>query len=137
MTVKHLGAVTLTGEEILKQAVKVLGTRKAEDVCALDIRGISIIADYFLIASGNSNTQVRSLAEEIESKLSEAGIEPLRVEGTQSSTWIIIDYGSIIIHIFMRDTREFYNIEHLWADAKPVDISAFADNGEEEKTEEK
>lgn len=132
-----MGAVTLTGEEILEKAVKVLGTRKAEDVCALDIRGISIIADYFLIASGNSSTQVRSLAEEIEFKLTEAGVEPLRVEGTQSSTWIILDYGSVIIHVFMRDTREFYNIEHLWADAKPVDLSAYADDGEEDKPEEK
>lgn len=123
----------MTGEEILKKAVQVLGTRKAEDVSALDIRGISIIADYFLIASGSSTTQVRSLAEEIEFKLTEAGVEPLRVEGTQSSTWIILDYGSVIIHVFMRDTREFYNIEHLWADAKPVDISAFAESEEENK----
>ena len=77
-----------------------------------------------MLASGGSNTQVRSLAEELEFKLSQAGVEPLRVEGAQTATWIILDYGDVIIHIFHRETRKFYNLEHLWADGKPVELPA-------------
>ncbi|CDZ23614.1 iojap family protein [[Clostridium] cellulosi] len=122
-------AVFLTGKEILKEAVKILNGRKAEDIKAIDIAGISILADYFLIASGSSTTQVRALAEELEFKLSEIGVEPLRVEGMQSSTWIILDYGSVVIHIFHRDTRSFYNLERLWADGREVELSKVADGG--------
>lgn len=118
-------AVKLTGKEILTTALNILNKRKAEDVIALDIGGVSIISDYFLIASGNSNTQVRSLAEDIEFKLSQLGVEPLHVEGTQTSTWIILDYGSVLIHVFHRETRQFYNLEHLWADSKELNISDF------------
>ncbi|MEG6571874.1 ribosome silencing factor [[Clostridium] cellulosi] len=119
----------MTGKEILKEAVKILNGRKAEDIKAIDIAGISILADYFLIASGSSTTQVRALAEELEFKLSEIGVEPLRVEGMQSSTWIILDYGSVVIHIFHRDTRSFYNLERLWADGREVELSKVADGG--------
>ena len=115
--------VVLTGMEILKKAVLVLGGRKAEDIKAIDIAGVSIIADYFLLASGTSNTQVRSLAEELEFKLSQEGITPLRVEGMQTATWIILDYGSVVMHIFHKDTRQFYNLERLWADGRDIDLS--------------
>lgn len=121
-------AVILTGKEILTKAVQILGKRKAEDIKAIDIGGISIIADYFLIASGSSNTQVRSLAEELEDKLSEAGVNPLRVEGAQTATWIILDYGSVVIHVFHRETRQFYNLERLWADGREVELSALTDS---------
>jgi iojap-like ribosome-associated protein len=117
--------VELTGKEILEKAVLILGGRKAEDIKAIDIAGVSIIADYFLLASGTSNTQVRTLAEELEFKLSQEGINPLRVEGAQTATWIILDYGSVVIHIFHRDTRQFYNLERLWADGRDVDLDTF------------
>ena len=117
-----LEAVSLTGKEILTQAAKVLDSRKAEDVMAIDIEGISIIADFFLLASGGSNTQVRALADELELKLSQAGVQPLRIEGAQTATWIIIDYGSVVIHIFHRETRKFYNLERLWADGKLFEL---------------
>jgi ribosome-associated protein len=71
---------------------------------------------------------VSALAEELEFRLSQAGIEPLRVEGKQASTWIILDYGSVIIHVFHRETRQFYNLERLWADGKPVELPE-EDNG--------
>lgn len=125
-----MGAVSLTGKEILTKAVQILGGRKAEDIKAIDIGGLTIIADYFLIASGNSNTQVRALAEEIEVKLTQAGVEPLRVEGKQSATWVILDYGSVIIHVFHRETRNFYNLERLWADGKEVELPEFESNDE-------
>lgn len=116
----------------MESAVKILSGRKAEDIKAIDIAGISIIADYFLIASGGSTTQVHSLAEELEFKLSQAGTEPLRVEGTQSSTWIILDYGSVVIHVFHRDTRQFYNLERLWADGRKIDLTGLTDGGGDE-----
>lgn len=124
---KFMEAVFLTGKEILAKAVQILGKRKAEDIKAIDIGGISIIADYFLIASGGSSTQVRSLAEELEDKLSQAGVNPLRVEGAQTATWIILDYGSVVIHVFYRETRRFYNLERLWADGKEVELPALPD----------
>ncbi len=117
-------AVALTPKEMLKKAVEVLSERKAEDLTAIGIGKISILADYFLIVTGNSTTQVKSLAEELEFRFSEAGIEPLSIEGAHSATWIVMDYGSLVIHLFRRDVREFYNLERLWADGEPVDISS-------------
>lgn len=113
----------MTSRELVESAVKVLDTRKAEDIKVIDIGGISIIADYFLIASGNSTTQVRSLSDELQEKLSLLGVEPRRVEGVQSASWIILDYGDVILHVFYKETRQFFNLERLWADGKTVDIS--------------
>lgn len=115
--------MSLTSKELLSKAAKVLNGRKAEDISAIDIGGVSILADYFLLASGGSSTQVKSLAEELEFKLSQEGIEPLRVEGSQSGTWIIVDYGQIVVHVFHRETREFYNLERLWADGRKMELS--------------
>lgn len=99
-----------------------LSSRKAEDLTAIGIGDISIIADYFLLATGNSTTQVKSLAEELEFAFSQLGVEPLRTEGRQGGTWVVLDYGGLVIHVFHRETRAFYNLERLWADGKPVDI---------------
>jgi ribosome-associated protein len=90
------------------------------DVMAIDIENVSVLARYFLLASGNSTTQVSALAEEIQAKLSEKGVEPLRVEGTRAAMWIVLDYGDLMIHIFHRETRQFYNLERLWADGKTI-----------------
>lgn len=116
----------------MTRAAAILGGRKAEDIKAIDIGGVSIIADYFLLASGSSSTQVRTLAEEVEFRLSQAGVEPLRVEGAQSATWVILDYGSVIIHVFHRDTRKFYNLEHLWADGREIELEGLAPAAETE-----
>lgn len=110
----------MTPYEIAACAAGVLDSKKAEDIRAIDIRGISVIADYFLIATGNSSTQVRALAQEMEDRLAELGVTPRRVEGIQSATWVILDYGDVIIHVFYRDTRQFFNLERLWADGKAL-----------------
>lgn len=115
-------AVALTSKELLEKAVEILNNRKAEDLTAIEIGNISIIADYFLLATGNSTTQVKSLAEEVEFQFSQAGVEPLRTEGVRSGTWAVLDYGGLVVHIFHRETREFYNLERLWADGERVDI---------------
>jgi ribosome-associated protein len=113
----------MTSQEVLQLAVKTLDNKKAMDIKAIDIKDLTIIADYFLIASGSNTTQVKSLADELEFKLKQAGREPQRVEGYDSSTWILLDYGDVVVHLFYAETREFYNLERLWADGRQLDVS--------------
>ncbi len=98
-------------------------TKACEDKKALDIKVLSIskltpIADYFIIASGNSSTQVMAIADEIEDKMLEAGAEEIIKEGYQSGRWILLDYNDIIVHVFHKEEREFYNLERLWSDER-------------------
>ena len=95
---------------------------------AIDISSVSTLADYFLLCSGTSTTQVKALADELELKLSEQGILPRRIEGASSATWIILDYGDLVIHVFHRETRQFYNLERLWADGVPIDLKDLTNN---------
>ena len=113
----------MESKELIKIAVKALDSKKAEDICVIGIKDLTIIADYFIIANGNSTTQTRSLADEVEFKLSEAGIKPKQVQGNNGSNWIVLDYSDIVIHIFYKETREFYNLERLWRDGENIDIS--------------
>ena len=84
----------------------------------------TVLADYFVICGGNSNTQVRALAGEVEEKLEEIDLKPHHIEGYNEATWTVLDYSSVIVHIFNRETREFYKLEKLWSDAENIDISA-------------
>lgn len=115
----------LTQQQILEIAVKALDSKKAEDIKVIKIKDISILADYFVIADGTSSTQTRALADEVDFRLSELGIQPHSIQGNNGSNWIVLDYSDIIIHVFSRDQREFYNLERLWADGEEVDISAW------------
>ena len=108
--------------DILKNAVKVLDAKKASDIRAMKVEDITLLADYFVIATGSSSTQVRALAEETEFKLSQLGVEPLHIEG-RSSGWILMDYGTVIIHVFYKNDREFYSLDHLWQDAEQIDVN--------------
>lgn len=114
----------MTNNQKLETIVKALDSKKAEDIQAIRIGDLTIIADYFIIADGTSNTHTKALAEEVEFKMSELGIEPLRIEGYQEQSWIVLDYGDVVVHIFYKQTRQFYNLDGLWADGEPVDISA-------------
>lgn len=96
--------------------VKSCEDKKGIDIKVLDINGLSSIADYFVIVSGNSSSQVSALANEIEEKMGEAGYELNNQEGKNSMRWIILDYSDIIIHIFHKEEREYYNLERLWSD---------------------
>ena len=98
---------------------------KATDIKVLSVGAITSIADYFLIASGGSANQVRSLADYVEEALAKQEIRPLRNEGYQSGDWITLDYGDVMIHIFRRETRDFYDLERLWVDATDVDIDPY------------
>ena len=107
----------------LEIAVKALDSKKAVEITALEIGSLTIVADYFVIAAGTSNTQVRALADEVEYRLGLEGIEPRQVEG-KATGWILLDYHDVVVHVFLQDQREYYNLEKLWADAAPIDISS-------------
>lgn len=111
---------------ILKIALNAADDKKAEDLMAIKVEGLTIITDYFCYASGNSSTQVKAIANEIEDKLAQAGIEPHHIEG-KSSGWILLDYGTVIFHVMQKDSREFYNLEKLWADGEQLDVSSYID----------
>ena len=107
------------------EIVKILDSKKAEDIKLVDIKDQTIIADYFVIADGSSSTQVRALADEVEFILKQKGEVPSHVEGFESKSWILLDYGAVIVHIFYKETREFYGLERLWTDGKQIDISEY------------
>ena len=109
-------------KELLENTVKILDNKKAEDIKALEITDLSSVADYFVIVSGTSSTHIRALAEELEEKLTALRKEPNHVEG-RSTGWILLDYGTVIVHIFTPADRENFNLEKLWQDAKEVDVS--------------
>ena len=108
---------------LTKTIAKILDKKKALDIKAIKIKDLSIIADYFVIATGTSTTQVKSLADEVEYELTKLGLEPNKTEGYQSSTWVVLDYYDVIVHVFCGEQREFYSLERLWADGQPVDLS--------------
>lgn len=112
-------------QEIIKTIVKALSDKKAEDIEAIGIKDLTIIADYFVIATGLNVTQTKALADEVEFKLSEKGIKPTRTEGYSGANWIILDYSDIVVHVFYKESRQYYQLDRLWADGEKVDISAF------------
>ncbi|MEA5050866.1 MAG: ribosome silencing factor [Oscillospiraceae bacterium] len=108
-----------------------INAKKGLDIRILKIRDLTVLADYFVIATGTSSTQVKALAGEVEAKTQAAGFAPLRVEGFDGGGWILLDYNSVIVHIFQPATRNFYSLERLWADAQPVDTSFLEHPGED------
>jgi len=113
-----------TPEELALEAVKALDSKKAGDIRLLRITDVSSIADYFVICTAGSTTQIKSLADEVEAKLEDMGEAIIHREGHRDGGWVLLDFGCIIVHLFMDETRKFYNLERLWADAEEVDISA-------------
>lgn len=110
----------------VKEMVKILDEKKAKDIVVLDVSGSTIMADYFIICTGNSNVQVRRLAEELEDEMSKQGTSWYKAEGLNEGRWVVADYGDVLVHVFHREEREFYDIERLWKTA---------DNYEEIKSE--
>lgn len=104
-------------EELIKNIVKALDEKKAEDIKIIETAELTIVADSFVVASGTSNTHVKALAGEVEDALSKLGVEPEHIEG-RATGWILVDYGTVVVHIFDKQSREYYNIERLWQDAK-------------------
>ncbi|MDE7097997.1 MAG: ribosome silencing factor [Ruminococcus sp.] len=114
----------MTEQQKLELIVKSLDSKRGEDIQAIRIADLTILADYFVIVNGTSNTHARTLADEVEFQLSQQSIEPDRREADTSNTWIILDYGDIIVHVFYKETRNFYKLEGVWADGEQVDISS-------------
>jgi ribosome-associated protein len=114
----------LTAEEKAALVSRIAIDRKALDVVVLDMRDISSITDYFLICSGGSERQVRAIADAIDEALGASGAVSLGVEGYREGHWILMDFGDVIVHIFSQETREYYDLERLWAIAPRIDLSA-------------
>lgn len=107
--------------DIAKVAVKAIDSKRGENIELIKVGDITVLTDYFVIASASSNTQLKALADEVEYKLSEAGYEPHHTEG-QKGDWICLDYIGCVIHILLKQQRDFYGIERLWEDGEKVDI---------------
>ena len=111
-------------KELAILAAKALDEKKGKEINAIEVFDLTALTDYFVIASGNSNTQINALCDAVEKKLKEEADEaPLRREGYRDGTWVLLDYGSVVVHIFSQEAREFYGLERLWHDGKPVDLS--------------
>lgn len=111
--------------EMVKIAAKALEDKKAEDIRVIDIREISTIADFFVIANGTNANQLAAMRDAVDEELYKAGYHTKQVEGNQNSTWILMDYNDIIVHIFSDESRTFYDLERIWRDGKEVSVGEF------------
>lgn len=108
-------------KDMVKTAYTALEDKKGHDICVIDISKISILADYFIICDGSSDSQVHALTDNVEEQMQGAGYEQKQREGQRSSSWVLLDYGDVIIHIFDKENREFYNLERIWNDGIRVE----------------
>lgn len=113
----------MTIKEKAEKIAKLLDDKKASDIKILEIGKVSTIADYFVICTCTSDTQLRACVDEVEEKMREAGYEPAHIEGYRSGTWILMDYSDVVAHVFMEETRNFYDVERLWNDASEVELN--------------
>ena len=111
------------GKALALRIAEILDDRKAKDIKIINVNKKTVIADYFVIASGSSRTQVNALADEVEYKLGLEGIDPSRVEGRGDGSWVLLDFDSVLVHVFGRESRDFYKLEKLWAEGTPVEYT--------------
>ena len=107
-------------KEMVRIACKALDDKKAKDIKIIDIRSISVLADYFIIADGSNRNQVQAMADSAEEALGRAGYDAKQIEGYQSANWILMDYKDIIVHVFSKEDRAFYDLERIWRDGKQI-----------------
>ena len=115
----------ISQEKIIETIVRALDSKRGEEIKAVKIRDLTILADYFIIAGASSTTQTKALADAVEYELKKLGIAPVRTEGYSSANWIILDYTDIVVHVFYKETRDLYKLEKLWSDGEQVDISEY------------
>ncbi len=128
----------MTTKELTKTALNAILDRKASDIVLLRVTKQTTLADYYVICTGTSNTQLRAIADAVDESMSKQyGLEPKSIEGYRSASWILLDYGSVIVHAFKNDTRQFYDLERLWSDSEKLDVQEFlaSDDGESEETD--
>ena len=109
--------------EIMELCVKAMDDRLAQDIEVLDVSNLTDLGDYFVMATGNSSTQVRAIADNVEEEVTKAGFSLHHREGYKGESWILLDFSDVIVHVFDKETREFYALGHLWEDALAVDIT--------------
>lgn len=117
-------AELMSSEGMAHVIVRELDQKRAGGIKLLHVEDQTILADYFVLATGHSNTQLRALSGYVEEKLKESGVEPLHTEGYNEASWIVMDYAGVILHLFTPETRQFYNLEKLWSASQEVDISS-------------
>lgn len=110
----------ITSKEAAKIVVDAMEEKKAEDIQIIEISEISIIADYFIIANGSNNNQVHAISDRVEELLAKKEIHPRQIEGYEHANWVLMDYGDVIVHIFDKENRLFYNLERIWRDGKRI-----------------
>lgn len=115
--------MTEKNQALLKTVVEAADNKRAENITALDVEGISLLADYYVIMQADSNRQVKAIADNIEEAVHKNGGEVKDVEGKDQANWILLDLGDVVVHVFKTETRQFYNLEKLWLDATPVDVN--------------
>ena len=114
----------LPSREMAEIAVKALDGKKGKEIKLIRIDKITTLAEYFVICTGTSNTQINALCDEVEKQLTEAGEEPLHREGYRGGTWVLMDFGSLVVHVFTAEARKFYDLERLWQDGHQVNLAA-------------
>lgn len=122
----------MTSDKIMSIAANALNGKKALELNVLKISELTVLTEYFVLATATSATHVRALADEVEEKLAEQGVKPDHIEG-RSTGWIVIDFGSVIVHIFNREQRAFYDLDRMWADGEPVDLEKILTLSKEEE----
>lgn len=114
----------MTPKEMAILAAKALDGRKGEEIKVMEVTELTTLADYFVICTGNSSTQINALCDAVEEKLEiEGGEKPLHREGHRGGIWVLLDYGCVVVHVFNAEAREFYSLERLWSDGTPLDMS--------------
>ena len=111
----------MESKEMAKIIIGAMEEKKAEDIRVLDISEVSSLGDYFIIASGNNVNQVQAIIDEVDMKLGRQGVEPRQIEGYSNANWVLMDYGDVIVHVFDKENRLFYDLERIWKDGKSVD----------------
>ena len=110
------------GRRTAQRAARAALDKKAADLTVLDVQGVSSVTDYFLVCSGRSTTHVESITDAIREDLKGDAVRPLHTEGTSESGWILLDYGDVLVHVFLEETRQYYALERLWGDAPSVSV---------------
>lgn len=113
-------------KEMARIAYHALADKKGEDIKIIDIAGVSVLADYFLIASGSNESQIRAMVDNVEEELQKAGYAVKQREGYGSGTWVLMDFGDIIVHVFDKENRLFYDLERIWRDGKTIEIESLS-----------
>ena len=114
----------MDAKEMAVLAARALDSKKGRDIKVVEVGALTTLADYFIIANGSSNTQINALCDVVELELAKAEEKPLRREGYRDGTWVLLDYGCIVVHVFSEEARQFYGLERLWNDGKLMDLSA-------------